>query len=114
MSGVSISGKVTGLKPEDVDKYKVLIYVLTDKWYIHPYAEDRKGRGYAGIKADGRWTLPTVNRGHHPFKLAILVVPKDYVPATPISIGEDAEQSLKAKVGANLLASHIMKAPNGL
>lgn len=114
VSGVSISGRVTGLKPEDVDKYKILIYVLTDKWYIHPYAENVERRGYASVKGDGRWTLRSVNRGHNPFKLAILVVPKDVVPPTPITVAEDAEQSLRAKLGANLVASHIMKAPKGL
>ncbi len=114
VSGVSISGKVSGLQADQIDTHKVLVYVLTDKWYLHPYARNEERKGYSSITADGSWSLDTVNRRDHPFKLSILVVPEDYTPPTPIPVGEDAEQSLRAKVGVNLVALEIMKAPEGL
>lgn len=114
VSGVSISGRVTGLKAQEIDTHKVLLYVLTNKWYIHPYAENTEGKGYARIKADGSWSLRTINRGHHPYKLAILVVPMDYVPPAAVPVEEDAEQSLRAKIGANLVALQVYQAPEGL
>lgn len=33
-----VSGYVRGLVPAEYSKYKVLFYVHTDQWYIHPYA----------------------------------------------------------------------------
>ena len=114
VSGESISGKVAGLRAEDVGKYKVVLYVLTNKWYIHPFAENTEGTGYGSITADGSWTMKTVNRSNHPFKLAILVVPMDHVPPAVVESGEDAESSLRAKFGANLIASQILPAPEGL
>jgi hypothetical protein len=113
-SGASISGRVIGIKPEEVQKYKVLVYVLTDKWYIHPYAENTEGRGYARVKTDGTWGLLTVNRGHHPTKLAMLVAPKDFDPPAVVAIEEDAEQALRQKFGSNLVSISIEKAPEGL
>ena len=111
-----LTGRVTGLEDNELCKnYKVLVYVLTNQWYIHPYAENKEGRGYAGIKPDGSWSIKTVNRENYPFRLAILVVPRNYVPPSVIQVGEDAEQSLRAQIGENLAASQIIPAPeNGL
>ena len=113
-SGVSISGAVEGLPPDKVGQYKVLVYVLTNQWYIHPFAETKEGRGYAGIKKDGTWSIKTVNRKDNPYKLAILVVPMDKVPPAVVPIGEDADASLNAKFGKDLAGSQILKAPSGL
>lgn len=113
-SGTSISGRVSALKPDDVEKYKILVYILTNKWYIHPYAENVEGRGYASIKSDGTWSLLTVNRGNHPAKLAILVVVKDFDPPPAVAVEEDVEQALREKFGGRLLGILIEKAPEGL
>ncbi len=114
ISDQSISGRVTGLNPEDVGRYKVLVYVQTNQWYIHPYAENTPGKGYAKIEAEGSWRIKTVNRGHGPFRLAILVVPRDYIPPATVAAGENAEQSLRSRIGSNLVACQIQSAPEGL
>jgi len=114
VSGVSISGRVTGLEAKDVGRYKVVLYVLTNRWYIHPIAENMEGTGYAPITTDGSWTMRTVNRSNHPFRLAILVLPMDHVPPAVVESGEDAESSLRARFGTNLIASQILPGPEGL
>lgn len=114
VSGVSVSGKVTGLSREETGTHKVLVYVLTDRWYIHPFAENVDGRGYASIKADGSWRIDTKNRRHNPFKIAFVVVPEDYVPPAAIRIGDDADAAILAKFGAKNRAHKIEKAPKGL
>ena len=113
-TGTTITGRVAGLKPDEVEKYKVLVYVLTNKWYVHPYAENAEGRGYASVKPDGTWTLLTVNRRHRPTKLAILVVAKDFDPPPAVAVEEDAEQALREKFGSSLLGISMEKAPEGL
>lgn len=113
-SGVSISGRVIGLEAEDMGTHKVLVYVLTNQWYIHPFAENKDGTGYASIKKDGSWTIKTVNRRHNPFNVAMVVVPMDYVPPATVASGEDADQSLRARFGAELTAIQIIPAPDGL
>ena len=114
VSGVSISGKVTGMDPKKLAATKILIYVLTDKWYIHPFAENVKGRGYASIKEDGTWTIGTVNRGHNPFRLAMVLVAADFMPPVVVQPGENPDGSLRATIGRNLVAVQIINAPQGL
>ena len=114
VSGRSISGKVTGLASGPAGQYKVLVYVQTNQWYIHPYAQNKPGKGYAKVEPDGSWTIETVNRGHGPFKLAILVVRKDYIPPAVVAAGEDADESLKNRIGSDLVACGIQLAPEGL
>jgi hypothetical protein len=38
-------GKVTGLLREDFRKFKIVVYVLTDQWYIHPCAKKVAAKG---------------------------------------------------------------------
>ena len=35
---------------------KILVYVLTNEWYIHPWTTPEPGRGYATIDQDGELT----------------------------------------------------------
>ncbi len=112
-SGSYIKGKVSGLKEGEHGRYKLLVYVLTNKWYIHPYAENREGKGYASIKSDGSWTIQTVWRGYQAFKVAFLIVDKDYYPPSVVEISEgEADQSLLEKVHPHCY--NIQKAPEGI
>lgn len=112
-SGRYIKGQVSGLKKDEHSRYKLLVYVLTNKWYIHPYAENREGRGYASIKSDGSWTIQTVWRGYQAFKVAFLIVDKDYYPPPVIDISEgEADQSLLKKTNPHYYS--IQKAPEGI
>ncbi len=114
VAGSYITGSVLGLSPEEAVKHKVLVYVLTDKWYIHPYAENKARRGYAKIQSDGSWEIQTVNRGHSPFKIAIALVPKAFFPPAAIQLEGDADAALKDKFGRNLKALLVFNAPEGL
>lgn len=67
-----IKGKVTNI--DNPEKYKILIYVHTDKWYIHPFAGQDEGKSWAAIKKDGSWSIQTVKRDFNANKIAALVV----------------------------------------
>ena len=78
-----IRGKVTGMPKENFAMYKLVAYVLTDQWYIHPWADNAPGRGFALIDTLGNWELQTVWREFQASQLAFILVPlKQYVPPT--------------------------------
>ena len=83
-----IKGTVKGLSPGEYEKYKVVVYVKTDKWYIHPYERGGPGRSYAVIKKDGTWTIRTVRRELlADYVVALLVGADCEVPSTLHSLG---------------------------
>jgi len=113
-SQIYIRGKVVGLVKEDFNKYKIVAYVLTDQWYIHPYAEDVAGKGYASIDREGNWELQTVWRGFQSYKVAFLLVGIDaYVPPVVRLRSGPPESSLLAEVKCDDRFL-IMKAPPGI
>ena len=73
-----ISGSIQGLSSQDYSKYKVIVYVHTDQWYIHPYADQDEGKSWASIQAGGKWQIPTVQREFKADKVAALLVKKNY------------------------------------
>ncbi|MBI4690820.1 MAG: hypothetical protein HY754_11250 [Nitrospirae bacterium] len=81
-----IKGKVEGLRPEEYANYKVIVYVKTDKWYIHPYERGGAGRSYANINQDGTWTIGTVKREFPADYVAALLVRSDYTPPSTVAI----------------------------
>ncbi len=93
-----ISGKVSGLKGP-LSHYKVVVYVKTDRWYIHPFASGGPGRSYSDIEDDGTWEIQTVLRDHPASSVAAAVVAKDY-PA-PSKTGGMGAIRAKAKVILN-------------
>ena len=74
-----IVGYVQGLPPGSHDKYKVIVYVHTDGWYIHPYAGQGEGLSWAPIHPDGSWEITTVQREFKADQVGALVVPRDYL-----------------------------------
>jgi hypothetical protein len=114
VSGVSLSGIVKGITPEETKNYKVVVYILTDKWYIHPFAENKPGRGFGIINKDGSWGIDTINRGHGPFKLVMIVVPRAYMPPFQFVATENSEQDVKNTFKDKLVAMKIIPAPEGL
>ncbi len=67
-----IQGQVINLpNPEE---YRVLIYVHTDQWYIHPYAGQGEGLSWASIDSQGDWSLRTVKREFTANSVAALIV----------------------------------------
>lgn len=108
-----ISGRVAGLPPNEYSEYKVLVYVLTDKWYIHPWAVNAPGRGYATINDDGTWRIGTVWRGYQAYSVAFVLTEKDtYSPSVVRTIADDPDQDLLARVPHR--ASLIIEAPPGI
>ncbi len=108
-----IHGRVEAIEPAQMQGYKVLVYVLTDKWYIHPYAENREGRGYAAIESDGSWRIRTVFRGYQAYRVAFLLVASDtYAPSSVRVEGSDPSRALLANMVTK--ASLIIDAPEGI
>jgi hypothetical protein len=77
IQGDHISGTVTGLTSNGASSHKVVVYVRTNHWYIHPYAQGGNGKSWAVISSDGKWTIETVRRQFSASSVAALVVPID-------------------------------------
>ncbi|MBI1745337.1 MAG: hypothetical protein HYR55_01965 [Acidobacteria bacterium] len=73
-----ISGTVRNLDPRDYSNYKVIVYVHTDQWYIHPYAAQDEGLSWASIKENGTWQIKTVQREFRADKISVLIVKRTY------------------------------------
>ena len=69
-----IKGTVTGLTAAGISAYKVVVYVKTDQWYIHPYADSGEGQSWTSVTPEGTWNLPTVLREHPASQVAALLV----------------------------------------
>jgi hypothetical protein len=118
---VFIKGKVTGLPPKkpgeigEHENLKVVVYVYTDKWYIHPYKSADPGKGYAQINADGSWRISTKFWGHQAFMAAYLVVDKSWIPRSPIAVSDDAEPQAALLLNVPSKAHQIESpAPKGM
>lgn len=91
---------------------KILVYVLTNEWYIHPWTTPEPGRGYATIDQDGLWRIPTVWRDHQARRLALILTKKE-APAPPrVRAAGNADRELLRRV--DHLAAAIMAAPPGI
>jgi hypothetical protein len=76
-----IKGHVTGLPQEAYEKFKVVFYVKTNRWYVHPYTfyeGQEEGYSYSNIRADGSFWVRSVRRQVPSKQLAVVVVPKSY------------------------------------
>lgn len=68
-----IAGRVTGVAGSAVKEFKVLVYVHTDQWYIHPWAGQGEGSSWAAVKPDLTWSIPSVKRAFAADKVAALL-----------------------------------------
>jgi len=75
-----ISGRIAGISPSEYGRYKVVVYVKTDKWYLHPYERGGDGLSYASLNRQGEWKINTIRRGFKADKVAYFLVDLDYVP----------------------------------
>ena len=76
-----IKGHVTNLPPEAYDKFKVVFYVKTNRWYVHPYLYypgQEPGYSYSLINSNGEFEIKTLRRQVPSKAMAVVVVPKDY------------------------------------
>ena len=113
-SGAYIRGKVEGLDSLRHKKNVILVYVLTDKWYIHPFAEKKPKRGFAPIDKNGNWEIETVWRGYQAYKVAFLLVPKDLYPPPKVELlkGKVPEIALLNTIAS--IAHKVIEAPEGI
>lgn len=77
----SITGHVSGLPLEAYDQFKVVFYVKTNVWYVHPYQYyegQEEGVSYANLKPDGSFKIQTVRRAVPAQALAAVLVPKPF------------------------------------
>jgi len=70
---VRIAGLVSGLSSDEYRTFKVIVYVRTDRWRIHPFERGGAGYSFAQIDRDGRWRLGTVGRVDRSNLVALLV-----------------------------------------
>ncbi|MFP5385862.1 MAG: hypothetical protein ACLGHN_07260 [Bacteriovoracia bacterium] len=76
-----IKGHVKGLPVEAYDKFKVVFYVKTNRWYVHPYTYyegQESGYSYSNLNSNGGFEVKTVRRDVPSQKLAVVVVPSSY------------------------------------
>ncbi len=69
-----ISGEVIGLTEAARRNHKVVVFVKTNQWYIHPYAQGGDGNSWASIASNGSWNITTVKRDISASSIAALVV----------------------------------------
>lgn len=69
--GSHISGSVSGI--QDYGQYRVIVYVKTDMWYIHPYHGS-----VAQIDDRGEWEIESEDRSPSPTRIAVFLVRNDY------------------------------------
>lgn len=90
-----ISGRVTGLTEVGRKNHKVVVYVKTDQWYIHPHAQGGEGKSWATIAADGSWRIPTVKRDFSASSVAALVIPmQSGLPSTVQNVRDISHQAI--------------------
>lgn len=81
---VRISGFVSGLSGDAKRDYKVLVYVHTDQWRIHPDAKAAARDSFGTIAADGTWQVKTVRRKPNADRVGAIVVPATFAPPAKI------------------------------
>lgn len=73
-----IRGHITGLPVEAYSKFKVMFYVKTNRWYVHPYEGQDAGYSYSEISPSGEFKIKTVLRDVPSKYLSVVVVPKPH------------------------------------
>jgi hypothetical protein len=76
-----IKGHVTGLAETSLEDFKVLFYVKTNKWYVHPYQFNHNqpsGYSWAELTAGGKFWNRSVFRTPSK-KMAVILVPSPHI-----------------------------------
>src|SRR5687768_15983628 len=74
-----ISGHIDRLPADAYEKFKVIFYVKTNRWYVHPYTyQEGQGPGisYAHLNERGEFRIKTVRRDVPAKQLAVVLVPR--------------------------------------
>lgn len=100
-----IFGTVSGLPSQDYQNYKVIVYVHTDQWYIHPYAGQDEGKSWASIQANGKWQIQTIQREFRADKVAAVLVKRNYPEPSKT-------ESLKRIQSAAIIVKDLLGTPD--
>ncbi|MFL5786221.1 MAG: hypothetical protein ACJ76H_16500, partial [Bacteriovoracaceae bacterium] len=76
-----IKGHVTGLKEESLDDFRMIFYVKTNKWYVHPYQYNQNqtsGYSYSDLSHGGEFWIRSVFRTAAK-EMAVLLVPSTHL-----------------------------------
>jgi len=72
--GTNIWGRVSGIAPNRIGQFKIIVYLFTDKYYIHPWAKSQKI-----ISSNGEWRISSVRQpGPCPDKVLAAIVDLNY------------------------------------
>lgn len=76
-----IKGHINGLPQEAYEKFKVVFYVKTNRWYVHPYSYydgQEEGYSFSNLNSNGEFRVKTIRRQVPSKELAVVLVPKNY------------------------------------
>lgn len=77
----AITGHVRGLPTNVINNYKVVFYVKTNRWYVHPYKyqpNQEAGLSFAKLNANGEYSIKTLRRDVPAKKMVAILVPNNY------------------------------------
>jgi hypothetical protein len=74
IENTTITGGSSNVPAEPHATACVVVYVHTDVWYIHPYADAGLDKSYALIESNGDWQLATVKRQFPANKIAAIIL----------------------------------------
>jgi hypothetical protein len=73
-----ITGHIKGLPQNSYSDFKVVFYVQTNRWYVHPFEGSQEGLSYANLTDNGNFAIRTVRREIPSKQLVAVLVPKTY------------------------------------
>lgn len=89
MEGDSIAGIVKKVSADDLKQMKVLIYLQTNKLWIHPYTHGGDHEAFSYIDSNGNWWVKSEHRSPSPSRIYAFLVNREYTaPATAESFRE--------------------------
>jgi len=90
----SIGGVVQGLSASEVKLFKIIVYVKTNKLYIHPFETGGERETYSSIDSSGNWWVRSEHRKPAPSKIFAFMVKKEY--KAPLNVQSIREIAYKA------------------
>lgn len=86
-----IKGSVSGLNEASLEDFKMVFYVKTNTWYVHPYEHNENqpsGYSYSDLTTGGNFWIRSVFRTPAKKMLAILVPSPHYIYAKKSSASD--------------------------
>lgn len=86
-----IKGHVTGLAEASLEDFKMIFYVNTNRWYIHPYQYNQNqpsGYSFSDLTAGGNFWIRSVFRVPAKQMAAVLVPSPHYIYAKKRTLNE--------------------------